>query len=131
MLRASAWILEIAGCLDPGNNTWDSSSTIPVQKIALYKILSCPLAGVDVLAQISLSFLATRGSGNVLKNLTCALGAMPCPGIASLVPAISHSNLNLWLLGVDEVGTLDMQHLRCVMERIFWRVSAVSKKERI
>lgn len=82
MLRASAWILEIAGCLHPENNTWDSSSIIPVQKIALYKTLNCPFVGVGVLAQF-LPFLATRGSGNMLKNLICALGAMPCPGIAS------------------------------------------------
>lgn len=131
MLRASAWILEIAGCLDPGSNTWDSSSIIPVQKIALYKILNCPLAGVGVLAQGSLPFLATRGSDNVLRNLICALGAMPYPGIASLVPAITHSKLSLWLLGSDEVCTLDMQHLWCVPERKFWRVSAASKPERV
>lgn len=117
MLRANAWLLEIVGCLDPGNNTWDGSSITPVQTIALSKIFSCPLAGAGVLAQFSLPFLATRGSGNMLKNLICTLGDMPCPRIASLVPAITHSNLNLWLLGADEVCTLDMQHLR--HERMF------------
>lgn len=47
------------------------------------------------------------------------------------MPEITHSNLNLWLLGSDEVCTLDMQHLRHVLERMFWRVSAVTKTERI
>lgn len=129
MLRANAWILEIARCLDPGNDTWESSSIIPVQTIALSKILNCPLAGVGVPAQFSLPFFTTRGSGNMLKNPICALGDMPCLGIASLVPAITHSNLNLWLVGADEVCTLDKQHRR--HEGMFWRVSAVSKPERI
>lgn len=95
MLRASAWVLEVAGCLDPRNNTWDNSSIINVQEIALSKILNCPLAGVGVLAQVSLPFLATRGSGGMLKNLICALGDVSCPGIATLVPAVTHSNINL------------------------------------
>lgn len=99
VLCAQSKCMDLEDCW--ASRPWDSSSIIPVQKITLSKILSCPLVGVGVLTQVSLPLLATRGSGNLFKNLICALGDVPCPGIASLVPAITHSNLNLRLLGAD------------------------------
>lgn len=94
-----------------------------MQTIALSKSFSSGSA------QLSVPFLARRGSGSVLRRLTCAPGDAPCAGIASLVSARSQSSLNLWVLGADEVCTLAMQQLGD--KRVFWRVSSISKKERI